>query len=168
MPDLIEEKIAETLKQVRTVSDQIMMREAAEVLEASIYRKDGEKTDKILSEILPESLYQAVQKSMSDPALSKDHDFKEYLSGLKERLQNMKVLHFEVVFEPDGGQIAAIADWILRELGENIVIDFYLNPSIVGGAVIIYEGEYFDFTMSAILERNFEKSWQEVTRERTL
>lgn len=168
MQDLIEKKITETLQQVKTVSDQIMMREVTEVLEASVYRKDGGKTEKILSEILSENLYQAAKKIMSDPALGGDQDFDEYLSGLKERLQNMKVLHFEVVFEPDEGQIVEITDWILRELGENIVIDFYLNPSIVGGAVVIYEGEYFDFTMSAILERNFEKSWVEVTKERSL
>jgi len=44
-------------------------------------------------------------------------------------------------------------------------VDFNLNPAIVGGAVIIFDGEYFDFTLSVILERNFEKSWAEITKE---
>lgn len=168
MSNLIEDKILGTLKHVKTVADQIMLREAVEILESSFYRRDGQKTEKILSENLSENLYQSVQKIVSDPELQLENNFREYLAGLKDRLQNMKVIQFEVVFEPGENLIAEIGGWIERELGENIIVDFYLNPSIVGGAVIIYEGEYFNFILSAILERNFERSWQEVTRERTL
>lgn len=165
MSSLIEDKIVETLKQVRTVADQIMMREAVEILESSFYRRDGQRTEKILSKNLSENLYQSVQKIVSDPELQLENNFREYLAGLEDRLQNTKIIRFEVAFEPDENLIAEIGGWIERELGENIIMDFYLSPSIVGGAVIIYEGEYFNFILSAILERNFERSWQEVTKE---
>ena len=168
MTNVINEKISETLRQVRTVSDQIMMREAAGILEGSLYRKDGERTGKILADSLSERLYQAVGKILTDEILADQEELRKYFTGLKEGLQKMRVIHFEVVFDPDEDLIIEMTDWILRELGEGIVIDFYLNPSIVGGAVIISEGEYFDFTLSVILERNFEKSWETVSKDYSL
>ena len=168
MGDAISEKISETLRQIRTVSDQIMMREAVSILEGSLYRKDGEKTDKILASNLSERLYQNIEKILSDKILADQEQLRKYFAGLREGLQKMRVMHFEMVFDPDEDLIIEITDWILRELGEDIVIDFYLNPSIVGGAVIISEGEYFDFTLSTILERNFEKSWEAVSKDYSL
>ena len=168
MTDQISEKISETLRQVRTVKDQIMMWEAGTILEGSLFRRDGEATNKILASNLSERLYQVVQKILADVGLADKEKLKDYLIGLKEGLQNMRVVRFEVMFDPDEDLIAQMAAWISRELGENIVINFKLNPSIVGGAIIISEGEYFDFTLSTILERNFERSWAEVSKNYSL
>ena len=168
MTSVVEEKILETLREVRTVNDQITLRDAIGVIEGGLYRKDGLETNRILADNLPERLYQVIRKVLAEKIFSDSEELKKYIAGIKDRLQKMKEIYFEIVFDPDEYFIGEISEWILKELGEDIVIDFYLNPSIVGGAVIISGGEYFDFTMSAILERTFEKSWADVNRERNI
>lgn len=164
----VSDKVNETLRQVRTINEQTMMVEAVSILEAGLYKKNETDSHDALVGILSERLYRATLQILSDEILKNSANFRRYLLELKSALGEMYVINFEVAFDPDEDLILTIHNWILAELGVGTTIDFYLNPSVIGGAVLIYKGEYFDFTFSRILEKNFERSWDEISKKYAL
>lgn len=162
------DKINETLRPIRTVSEQTMMIEAVSILEAGLYKKSDADPHEALMGILPERLYRVMGQILSDDILRNSVNLSRYLIELKSALAKMRVINFEVALDPDEDLISAVHDWILAELGVGVITDFYFNPAIIGGAIIIYGGEYFDFTFSRILEKNFDRAWGEISQKYAL
>lgn len=75
------------------------------------------------------------------------------LTKLKKELGELVTLELSIALSPPQSFIDKIFDWVQRNVGDNIVINFKKNPSIVGGAVVSYKGKYADFSLSRQLKQ---------------
>lgn len=76
--------------------------------------------------------------------------FKKYLRGLPK-------IKLEIAFLPSDEFLNKISQWLKMQFNRKIILDLIFNPKIVGGAVIEFEGKYFDFSVSKEIDKIFEK-----------
>lgn len=80
---------------------------------------------------------------------------KKVLTGLKEDLKKIKILKISLAIDPSQEQIDHIFDWVKENLGKGIILDIDRDESILGGAVISFNGQYKDFSLKRTLEEIF-------------
>ncbi len=75
-----------------------------------------------------------------------------FLNRLRDDVQVIPHLTLTISTEPTTGLIQAINEWIIINLRKAIILDFVLDPKIVGGAIVAYQGKIVDHTLKKKLE----------------
>lgn len=126
---------------------------------ATVATKDDQQ--KLLAEVdlLVESLYKTGEGSFEN-VLKKNirgntagyfQKSADFLKGLKEEIEKMKLITLDIGYEPTRANVEKIYGWIKTNIGANFVLNFEVNKQIFAGAVIVYEGLYKDYTLHAEL-----------------
>ena len=71
-----------------------------------------------------------------------------FFEKLKKYLQKLPQLKIEIAFPPTKTFLQKVFNWLKEEMNEKLILDIAVNPSIVGGAVIAYEGKYGNFSLA--------------------
>lgn len=119
------------------------------------------KIEKVLTKEIRLTTYAALKKDFLDKEVSPSK-IKELLNELSERLKKLKVLELTLAFEPTQEEIFNIYNWVKENLGDDVILDIKLDKSILGGAIIVFEGLYKDYTVKKQLEEVFEKKREEI------
>lgn len=99
------------------------------------------KTGSTLATLLLESF----QKNNID---KKDQSsIEKFLTGLKERAQQLKIMKLQIALDPSEEIINDIHTWIYKNIGQNIILDITCDESLIGGAIITFEGKYKDLSL---------------------
>ncbi len=72
-----------------------------------------------------------------------------FLQLLRKHITLLPQVRMEVSFHPDEIMIDRMDGWLKRELGRKTVIDLMVNPAVVGGAMIEYEGVRTDLSIGS-------------------
>ena len=59
---------------------------------------------------------------------------------LEKYLRSLPEIKLEIAFSPENNFLEKISQWFEKELGQKIILDLTVNPKIVGGAIIEYQG----------------------------
>lgn len=70
-----------------------------------------------------------------------------FFEDLKKNLKKIPQLKLEVAFEPSVEFLLKIKQWFYEKNRKEIILDFLVNPGIVGGAIIEYQGKYCNFSV---------------------
>ena len=89
--------------------------------------------------------------------------YKNKIDELVTKLYKCRIVELTLAFKPDNNTIAYFSDWIKKNVGSDVVIDLQFNPSIVGGAQIIYNGMYKDYSIRKKLAGTFQIHRDEIT-----
>lgn len=97
--------------------------------------------------------------STSDVAMThiKKEDIKAILSSAYRTICALPILQMTLAFEPSEAVIGNISRWARQTLAPGILLDLSLDRSILGGAIIIYQGKFFDYSLRKKLQAVFEK-----------
>jgi F0F1-type ATP synthase delta subunit len=68
----------------------------------------------------------------------------EYLNELKKAIIQLPVAELVIAFVPNNRDTIEIVRTIRSEIAANAVVAIEVNPHIIGGAIIAFEGKYFD------------------------
>jgi len=71
-----------------------------------------------------------------------------FFENLKKYLQNLPQIKMEIAFQPKREFLKEISSWVEKESKQKVVLDLIFNPEIIGGAIIEYQGRYFDFSLA--------------------
>lgn len=82
---------------------------------------------------------------------------KEEIYKLEKKLQSLPEIKLKIAFSPDDNFINKIGQWIEKELGQKIILDITVNPKVVAGAIIEYQGNWRDFSSAKEIDRLFIK-----------
>ena len=66
---------------------------------------------------------------------------------LKE-LNVLKVLKMTIASEPTRSNVVAYVAWVKKNLGEDVILDISVNPNLIAGAQIVWNGKYQDYSKS--------------------
>ncbi len=75
------------------------------------------------------------------------------LELLKKHILFLQQVKLEISFHPNEEVIDKIRDWFEKEIGEKVIIDLIINPSVVGGAIIEYDGKAVDFSIAKEIKK---------------
>ena len=110
--------------------------------------------------MLSEAPYRLVQGEVE--ALNDRDKINNFLIALKEKLQAQKILKISLSFEASENSIDNLFNWVLKNLGNGIVLDIKTDKAILGGAIIEFEGRYKDLTLKKKLEEAFGSKREEI------
>ena len=119
-----------------------------------------EVLDKTVGKSTADTLRKIIKKNKIDSFDYSSLD--KLLNNLKEDLKKIKVLKISLAIDPSKEQIEHIFNWVKENLGEGIILDIDKDESILGGAVISFNGQYKDFSLKRALEKIFKNKKAEI------
>lgn len=79
-------------------------------------------------------------------------DPKKYFEGLSKSIEDLQILSLEVAIEPTGEMMQKIYDWVLTAIDRHVILDISVNPSIIAGAKISFNGKFVDNSLEKSLD----------------
>ncbi len=160
-------EITAILRAVRTKEDRELFLGIAEDLQGVFYRLQVGEFDKTetLAGRLPERLARPflaareVAQYRQNPGV-----FKKFLENLRSALDSMRILRLDLAFDPTDEAVEKIHAWVSREVGEGILLDIDIDKTILGGARIMFEGKYQEYTLEKMIESVLAREREEILR----
>lgn len=130
------------LNRLRTKEEALRLEEEVDLLLEALYETKEGAFEEALTRSVRTWVSEEIKVSLGKNGVNKT----EFLKGLKEVLTKLKSLKLTLAFEPVEDTLDKIHNWVVREIGEGIILEITFNPNILAGAIIIFEGEYRDFS----------------------
>ena len=84
------------------------------------------------------------------------------LFEIKQEISKVKVLKLYLAIDPTPQIIENTSSWVKENLGEDVVLDIERDETILGGAIISFDGQYKDFSLRKTLDEIFKSKRNEV------
>lgn len=81
---------------------------------------------------------------------------KEKIEDLREKLHGLRTVQLTLAFAPNDEAISLFSDWIKKNVSPTAIMDLQFDKTIVGGAQIIVDGEYRDYSVRKGLASRFQ------------
>jgi|SRR3989344_3882028 len=78
-----------------------------------------------------------------------------FLEQIKNSLKNFKTIKLTLAFEPSSKTIEKIHNHVLNTLGQGYILEIEVSENIMGGAIVIFNGKYEDYSIKKSLEESF-------------
>ncbi len=144
---------------IKTKHQLDLLLEEIEVLKNSIYETKAETFEDVLSKEVRDYIADFMRRDLKrDSEITKQ----EYIAGLEKALAKIKIIKLTTAIEPTDHFVETLSDWVAKNIGAGIVIDFKVNTQVVGGAMISYGGKYHDFTLAKTLDALFQQKSEEI------
>jgi F0F1-type ATP synthase delta subunit len=70
------------------------------------------------------------------------------LESWKSEIENLRYLNLTLAYEPTRVNINTFSAWVKKNVGENVVLDINVDPAIIAGAQIVWNGKYKNYSQS--------------------
>ena len=146
------------LSKIKTKRDSEKLSYEIEILLSSLYEEKGAGFDNALKTKVRAWVAEDIGQDIDKLGMDK----KDYLDNLAKELKNFKTLRLDLAYEPSFESIDRIYAFVANNFGERILLDLNCVHDLVGGARVIFEGKYFDFTLKKAFEQEFSKEKDEI------
>ena len=119
-----------------------------------------ENTLDSISEDSARKIMQAFSKNNLD--INNKNMVVSFFKTLKELLKKLKVIKLVLAFDPTRKTIENIHNFVKNIAGIGYILDIEISEDVLGGAVIIFNGKYYDFTLKKSIEDTFEVKNKEI------
>lgn len=119
------------------------------------------KSERISLEKALESISGTSAKKITEIFLKNNLDMvdkglvRNFLDTLKNLIKKFKVIKLTLAFDPSRKTIENIHEFISDAIGIGYVLDVEVLESVLGGAVVMFNGKYKDFTLRRSLTEAF-------------
>ena len=149
------------LNQIKTRQDADTLSTEIDLLLRGIYDSQGSGFDSILRTKV-RSRFSSSLKEIFSKDLSLDK--KSFLEGLKNELKDLEEVNLNLAFEPTEDSLDRFSTFVKNEIGSNAIINLSYDPAIIGGSIIVYKGNYRDFSFKRVFEKVFEKERENILK----
>lgn len=135
-----------------------------DILMTHLYRIESGAPDEILAKYVSHDFAVSLIRSFKRNNVSwqEQEQTKDFLFGLKKSIEALKVLKLTLAFKPASHMVLLFSGRVRAELGQYILLDFSYDPSIMGGAIISFQGVYKNFTLKKRIADVFEKQREKI------
>jgi flagellar biosynthesis/type III secretory pathway protein FliH len=133
---------------IYSVTDKTYILERLAILEAGTFstkKSYEEQVHEQFSLFLAESLLQTskdLKVSTESPA-----SIQKFLRDLQERLKKLPQVSIRLAITPNDDTLRSISKWFDATLGEKTLVSFVVDPALLGGVVIEWNGIYLDYSL---------------------
>lgn len=119
--------------------------------------KQGENTlhEDPLNEIISDKSYLKPYLDSSALHNGSIESVSKALKELRERVENLCKIQLTTSFVPNAVFIETLKDWVRNNLKKDTLIDMNYDPEVLGGAIVVYNGVYKDYSLSKSLDNYF-------------
>lgn len=122
------------------------MNKELDLLKESLYETKGETFDVVCNRLIRKRTADLVLK------LVLNNDKGEVIENLKKELMKIKFVEVTLANDPTYELESNIWNWFNKNVNQNVAIDIKVDPQIIGGAVISFDGKFFDGSVSSHLD----------------
>jgi len=121
-----------------------------------LYHVDLIKFEDTLSKFIRVRVATEIKKILQAGAIVKNEEVKRVLSDAYRTICALPILRLTLAFEPSEAVINGFSYWSRNNLKPGILLDLSLDRNLVGGAVIAYEGKFYDYSLRNKVKQIFE------------
>lgn len=81
---------------------------------------------------------------------------RERLERYKGELESRKAAEVVLPFDPERKVLAKVWEWFHDNTGRKVILSIRVDPSIIGGATVSFEGRRFDGSVGSKIDEYFE------------
>jgi len=144
------EEIFEILAQkIITKEDLIFFLEEISLLEGMVF-KDTETPllERAKGKIREEFRNELQELEKNGIILTSANQQFSFFDELKKYLAKIPHLKLEIAFSPSQSFLLRIKKWFKEKNHQEVILDVTINPNVVGGAIIEYQGYFRDFSLA--------------------
>jgi F0F1-type ATP synthase delta subunit len=93
--------------------------------------------------------------------------FVSFFQTLKILIKKLKVIKLVLAFDPTRRTIEKIHNFVKENIGIGYILDIEVYHDVLGGAIVIFNGKYKDFTLKKNLEEVYRLRRSEILPNRT-
>lgn len=132
-------------------------------LQTSLFKSEKMSLDKAMETISQTTskkiieIFEKFNLDMNDKELIAD-----FLETLKNLIKKFKVIKLILAYDLTRKTIENIHEAVSENIGIGYVLDIEIDESVLGGAVVMFNGKYKDFTLRKSLEEVFARENKEL------
>jgi hypothetical protein len=85
--------------------------------------------------------------SITDPATMDRGKLYTDISEIIKQLENLPQVGLTLAYSPSEAALIKWSLWFIKEYGRKVIFYITVNPSLIGGATISFQGKYKDFSL---------------------
>ncbi len=148
----------EFAKKIKTKEELISYLEEISQAQQSAFEKKEDLLSEKVKEKVSETLKNFLERAEEKGIISKNpKQQNSFLKKLKEYLLSLPEVKLKIAFSPSSEFLEEINQWFEKELSVKVILDLTINPKIVGGAIIEYQGNWRDFSLRKKIDNLIEK-----------
>lgn len=145
------------IRLTQTTEDVVKLDEEIDSLLQSIYHVDKHMFEDTLEKMVRIRVAMEIRDLVQQGTSSKKEEIRSLLSDAYRIICALPILQLTLAFEPSEAVIGNISRWARKNLISGILLDLSLDKSILGGAIIMFHGKFYDFSLRKKLKEIFEK-----------
>jgi len=151
---------------LRTKADIASVLVVLEEFTASFFSSQSlEQQQQLFRKLPPETaeiLIAALAKEQITP--NNQISIKRQIDELTTKLKTCKLIQLTLAFQPDEVTVTLFSDWIKKNIQPDLLIDLQFDKTIVGGALLIANGVYKDYSVRKRLSNRFQIQRDEIMK----
>lgn len=88
---------------------------------------------------------------------SSNTQLKDFLGKLQEKALSLPVLSLSIAFEPKEETLTYLSEWFVQNQHKQILFDLTVDPDLIAGAAVSYQGKYLDFSIRPVFSKILEE-----------
>jgi F0F1-type ATP synthase delta subunit len=112
-----------------------------------------EKAMKSISMEFAMQIAQAFAKSNLD--VNNRDTVTDFFKTLKKMIKKLKIIRIVMAFDPPYRTIENIHNFVKDNIGIGYILDIEISQDVLAGAVVIFNGEYLDYSLKKSIENTF-------------
>lgn len=152
----VEELYGKLFEEINTLEDSVTFSHQLDDLAASLYKtkqKFEEKVDEHLDNTYKNEFLNLVEACKVD--VKTPDSVEKFINEIKAKLKVLPVISMEIAFEPTTSNILHIAEWISFNLKQKVLLDLKINPRLIGGAVVGFNGKMVNASLKRKIEEKY-------------
>lgn len=156
--------VNDILGDIKTVAELDNFLAEIENVLAGLFKVRNRNIDQILDKTAGKSTADKIKRLIAQDKINPtDYDsLEKLLTTLKETLKKIKTLKISLAIDPPGKMVEHFFDWVKENIGQGIILDIDKDETILGGAIITFNGIYKDFSLRRSLEEIFKSKKAEI------
>lgn len=139
--------------------------EAAEVVEEinnllnQYYKNDQTTSIMSWAKKLKPELFQSLEMVLENNNIAEGNTsvLKLFLEQLEKAVQSCKVLSVTIAAPANQQLVNKLSQYGKSQFGNTTIIEITVDPTIIGGAIVTYQGNYLDYSIKRKLDEYFKQ-----------
>lgn len=86
-------------------------------------------------------------------------DIKNFLEKIQAKINTLPVVSLVLAFEPKEATLQSLSRWFLLGMNKQVLFDIKVDKSLIGGAAILSNGKYLDYSIRPEFQRAFDQTF---------
>ena len=150
------DNIEKILSHVRTQAEAQELLSKLDAFAATMYSVKEHPLQDYFSH-LPKDIADTIYEVFAGLSASKGSGvLQTVINQLQDRIHASRTVQLTLAFEADDATVSLFSDWAKKNIGADALLDIQINKSLVGGAIIVADGQYRDYSVRKKLTQVFQ------------